>query len=261
MEKINLLDHGYLTLVDHCGSDESIVEAARMSTAKGFRSWDPYLECTECGAWWLTTQNCPCEHSMQDWRKVPRGDMGLLGYLRTNRHTTPFEMGTIIIECQAPIMVYREWHRHRTQSYNEMSARYTPLPDVNYIPTVERLMFNSKTNKQAGTVKGSRELTEVGAQSFREALIEQAASQQKVYEWSLAIGVPKELARCHLGVFRYSRMRASANLKNWLDFMTLRSDSTEQGKKAQYEIRQYANAVGRVIAHLFPRTWQLFVGG
>lgn len=260
MEQINLLDHGYLKYIDHCGSDEGIVESARMSTDKGFRSWEPYVECNICGCWWLSTENCPCEHSVTDWRNVPRGDMGLLSYLRSNRHTTPFEMGTIIIECQAPIMVYREWHRHRTQSYNELSARYTPLPDVNYLPTVERLMLNSKTNKQAGVVKGAEELTEENARSFQEGLKLIYYNQEMLYQTALTNGIPKELARVHLPVGRYSRMRVSANLKNWLDFMTLRSDSTEQGKKAQWEIRQYANAVGTIIAELFPRTWQLFVG-
>lgn len=53
---------------------------------------------------------------------------------------------------------------------------------------------------------------------------------------------------------------ASANLKNWLDFMTLRSDAVESGRKAQWEISQYANAVGKIIAELFPRTWELFIG-
>jgi thymidylate synthase (FAD) len=261
MERINLLDHGYMQYIDHCGSDEGIVEAARMSTDKGFRSWEPYVECTECGKWWLVGWQPLCEHPDQNWRKVPRGDMGLLSYLRANRHTTPFEMGTIIIECQAPIMVYREWHRHRTQSYNELSARYTPLPDVNYVPTVERLMLNSKTNKQAGVAKGAETLDETAAESYRKRLVEMYMAQEALYQYALNRGVPKELARVHLPVGRYSRMRASANLKNWLDFMTLRSDSTEQGKKAQWEIRQYANAVGTIIAELFPKTWQLFVEG
>ncbi len=81
-----------------------------------------------------------------------------------------------------------------------------------------------------------------------------------LYQAALTNGVPKELARVHLPVGRYSRMRASANLKNWLDFMTLRSDSTEQGRKAQWEIRQYANAIGELVAELFPRTWSLFIG-
>lgn len=70
----------------------------------------------------------------------------------------------------------------------------------------------------------------------------------------LSLGLSKELARVNTPVSRYSRMRASANLRNWLAFLTLRMDSA-----ARWEIRQYANAVGGFIAELFPRTWELFV--
>ncbi len=58
----------------------------------------------------------------------------------------------MVIEVKAPIFVFREWHRHRTQSYNEMSARYIPLPDENYMPSIDRLMAGANTattNKQA----------------------------------------------------------------------------------------------------------------
>ena len=184
------------------------------------------------------------------------GDEKLLRYLYENKHATPFEMAGLIIEVQAPIMVFREWHRHRTQSYNEMSARYTPLPDLNYIPTVERLMMNSKSNKQAGTVKGSELLDEAKAEIFRDRLHSAYREQEELYQSALHRGVPKELARLVLPVGRYSRMRASANLRNWLAFLTLR-----MADNAQWEIRQYANAVGNIISGLFPRTWELFVEG
>lgn len=268
-KRIDLLDYGYLKYVNHMGSDEEIIEDARMSTAKGFLGWGGNTgSCSVCGA----SQNDVLEGKSSSYctnaAGSPRhtwtfvsGDEKLLRYLRENRHTTPFEGCVLKIECQAPIMVYREWHRHRTQSYSEMSARYTPLPDVNYVPTVERLMLNSKTNRQAGTIKDAKELTEDKAELYRQNLIEEYKQQQELYEYALKCGVPKELARVHLGVGRYSRMRATANLKNWLDFMTLRSDFTESGKKAQYEIRQYANAVGGIIEELFPRTWALFVEG
>jgi thymidylate synthase (FAD) len=141
-------------------------------------------------------------------------------------------------------------------SYNEMSARYVPLPDVNYIPSVERLMINSKTNKQAGTIKGAEELTEEKAERFRTRLVGMYESQERLYQDALLGGVPKELARVHLPVGRYSRMRASANLRNWLAFLTLRMAET-----AQWEIRQYANAVGNLVAEKFPRTWELFSEG
>jgi thymidylate synthase (FAD) len=251
------LDHGYLEPVESWGSDERIVEAARMSTDKGFRSWAPYQECRTCHAWrfYGATDHDSCSGSSDhDWRDVPKGDFGLLSFLYGHRHSTPFEFAGLVIEVQAPIFVFREWHRHRTQSYNEMSARYTPLPDLNYVPTVERLMLNSKTNKQAGTVAGAAELTPEAAEGFRQALRENYAASEALYQLALLSGVPKELARVHLPVGRYSRMRASANLRNWLLFLTLRMD---QG--AQWEIRQYANAVGDLIAERFPRTWELFM--
>jgi len=244
-----VLDHGYVKLVESWGSDERVVEAARMSVDKGFLGWDPG-PCPECGGGDAreTCRACDCKGT------IP-GDARLLKFLYTHKHATPFEMAGMVIEVQAPIFVFREWHRHRTQSYNEMSARYIPLPDVNYVPTVERLLLNSTTNKQAGTVKGSVALTEESAQRYRSSLAEMYGGQERLYQQALYAGVPKELARVHLPVGRYSRMRASANLRNWLAFLTLRMEAG-----AQWEIRQYANIVGEIIEQLHPRTWALFTG-
>ncbi len=265
-----ILNHGYLELVEAWGSDERIVEAARMSTGKGFLGWGSF-RCEDCGhaenkrdAFLVNPYNpdslaydqcpkCGKKHCRVEGKE---GDEKLLAYLWSHKHATPFEMAGMIVEVKAPIMVYREWHRHRTQSYNEMSARYTPLPDENYIPTVERLMINSKTNKQAGTIKGAAELTDAAATRFRMELEDMYQQQERLYQSALQSGVPKELARIHLPVGRYSRMRASANLRNWLAFLTLR-----MAPEAQWEIRQYANAVGELVANAFPRTWELFVGG
>lgn len=219
---IDVLDHGSVKLVESWGSDERIIEAARMSTSGGFDGWEK--------------------------------DAKLLRFLWENKHATPFEMAGLIIEVQAPIFVFREWHRHRTQSYNEMSARYTPLPDVNYVPSIARLMINAGgTNKQAGTVKGADALTEENAQTFVLALNTAYRNAEELYQFALTTGVPKELARVHLPVGRYSRMRASANLRNWLAFMTLRC-----APNAQWEIRQYANAVAKLISEAFPRSFALW---
>ncbi len=228
---MQVLDHGFVRFVEKWGSDESIISAARMSTSKGFLGWGP------------------------DENGKP-GDEKLLRYLYENKHSTPFEMAGVVLEIQAPIFIFREWHRHRTQSYAEMSARYTPLPDVNYIPTVERLLVNSKTNKQAGVVSGAEILDESGAEWYREALRQIYIRDEELYQAALKSGIPKELARIHLPVGRYSRMRASANLRNWLGFLTLR-----EAPAAQYEIRVYANAVSDIIAELFPRTHALYVEG
>lgn len=257
---MQVLDHGSIDLVESWGSDERIIEAARMSTAKGFLGWDAG-RCPVCGGAGSTKGvglqvvldvSCiACEG-----KGTIAGDAKLLARLWKMNHATPFEMAGAIVEVQAPIFVFREWHRHRTQSYNEMSARYVPLPDINYLPTVERLMINSKTNKQAGVVAGSSELTESSAVEYLGLLERQYQQQQWLYEAALSRGVPKELARLHLPVGRYSRMRASANLRNWLAFLSLRLDPA-----AQWEIRQYAKAVHGILAERFPRTLALFDEG
>jgi thymidylate synthase ThyX len=173
-----ILDHGYLQYIERWGSDESIVAAARMSTGKGFLGWGGY-PCDECreahrlderdGLFRDLAAKQEAELCICKGTGKTIGDEKLLRYLWENKHHTPFEMAGLTIEVQAPIMVFREWHRHRVPfGYNEMSARYTPLPDVNYIPTVERLMIGSDgKNKQAGTIAGAGVLTEQQAQRFR----------------------------------------------------------------------------------------------
>lgn len=216
-----VLDQGYVQMIEAWGSDERVIEAARMSTNKGFQGWDT--------------------------------DEKLLAYLYNNKHATPFEMAGLVIEVKAPLFVFREWHRHRTQSYNEMSARYIPLPDENYAPTVERIVTGAAPtgNRQAqGTAEPADERA---ARVFLADLDNLYRHAQSVYEGGLALGVPKELARLVVPVGRYSRMRASANLRNWLAFLTLR-----MAPNAQWEIRQYAEAVGAIVRARFPRTYALF---
>lgn len=222
---ISVLDHGYVKLVESWGSDEAIIEAARMSTQGGFRGWET--------------------------------DAKLLRYLWEHKHSSPFEFAGMVVEVQAPIFMIREWQRHRTQSYSEASARYAPLPDVNYVPSVERLMIKAGgTNKQAGTIKGASTLDADSAELFRESLQDAYASAEVQYQDALQSGVPKELARLVLPAGRYTRMRASANLRNWLAFLSLRLDPA-----AQWEIREYAEAVCDLLECEFPLTLALFNEG
>lgn len=226
--EVKILDHGYVKYVEHWGSDERIIEAARQSTGGGFVSWEPY-------------------------EGHPNGDMGLLSFLHRMKHTTPFEMCGLTMEVQAPIFVFREWHRHRTQSYSEMSARYAPLPNFNYVPTLERTVVTAGKNKQAGAADGAEVLTEGMAENWLALLKDGYAYCERLYQFALSKGVPKELARLIVPVGRYSRMRASANLLNWFRFLSLR-----MAPDAQQEIGLYACAVGDLIARHFPRTWSLF---
>jgi thymidylate synthase (FAD) len=225
-QKIYVLDSGYVHFIESWGGGSSgiqeagIIEAARQSTQGSFRGW--------------------------------KEDEKLLNFLMKNQHNTPFEFAGMTIEVQAPIFVFREWHRHRTQSYNEMSARYTPLPDLFYTPSVDRIMLDQGgKNKQAGSVGGSEPLTEEFAKEFRLACQYSYMSFQRDYKWFLERGVPKELARITMPVGHYSRMRASANLRNWLAFLTLRMDPA-----AQWEIRQFANAVAQILNRQFPHTYE-----
>lgn len=228
--KIEVLDHGYVEFIEAWGKgkdpelandmERGIIEAARQSTQGSFRGWDT------------------------DWK--------LLNYLWAHDHESPFEFAGMVIEVQAPIFVFREWQRHRTQSYNEMSARYEPLPDLYYVPTVERVMMQQPGNKQA---EGSQSITEMDTRYFVDYLQTVYDEFSQDYKNTLALRVPKELARLSMPVGHYSRMRATTNLRNWLGFLTLRMDPA-----AQWEIRQFANTVGSIIAETFPRTWELFNG-
>lgn len=219
MSLTKVLDHGYCTLVESWGSDERIIEAARMSTAKGFLGWDH--------------------------------DERLLRYLWEHRHHTPFEMAGLVIEVYAPIFVAREWFRHRTQSYNELSGRYVELPDDYYIPSIERLMAGkqSKGNKQSSETGFTEKMAEILQLDIRH----QTEDARVCYERLLEGGLSRELARLVIPVNQYTRFRASANLRNWLGFLHLRLDAG-----AQWEIRQFAKAVAGHIQGLFPRTYDLF---
>ena len=260
---IKVLDHGYVNLVETWGSDERIIESARMSTDKGFQGWGTGESCYKCqsnpndsNGLWNRLDDVPpidpsCKVCLGTGKHV--GDERLLAYLYRNKHATPFEMAGLIVEVKAPIFVFREWHRHRTQSYNEMSARYIPIPDENYIPSIERIGMRGGKNKQA---QGLKDLDQNHAEYWARSLEIFYDTAQAFYQNGLEIGIPKELARLCIPVGRYSKMRASANLRNWLGFLTLRMDPA-----AQWEIREYARAVGEIISEKFPRTWELFQEG
>lgn len=265
VHEVRVLDHGYVRSVETWGSDEGIVEAARMSTQRGFEGWGPTTQCEHCGVGVAGNAGDVCTHKTDMGRGKEQkhsfvtksGDEKLLAYLWKNKHHTPFEMAGLTVEVQAPIFVVREWHRHRVPfSYNEASARYAPLPDLNYVPTVERLMLNSKTNKQAGTVSGAEELTEAEAEAFRQSLVSEYEVLERMYQSGLRLGVPKELARVLLPVGRYTRMRASSNVRGWLNFLALRAEP-----HAQWEIQQFAWAVHGMLSKEFPRTLALFDEG
>jgi thymidylate synthase (FAD) len=209
--KIDCLDHGFVRLIDSMGSDISVVRAARVS-------YD---------AAWRAGEN-------------EGSDKKLINYLWKNKHTTPFEAVTLTFEIKAPIFVFRQWHRHRTWSYNELSARYKELPEEFYVPLPENIGTQSANNKQARDL-GNKD-------SISPDIIRKSCEQSfYIYRMLIADGVPRELARSVLPVATYSHMFATVNLLNLLKFLTLRCDS-----HAQYEIRVYAEAMKEIANSIVP---------
>lgn len=137
-KEFKILDHGSLTLIDVMGQDETVIEAARMSTGRGFISWEPYRRCKNELCEEVQTLDgkvlIPNEHVNDyyclhpNWETLPNGDMGLLDTLWRKKHATPFEMGEMLFEVVAPLFVFREWHRHRTQCLAGNTKLFFDLP-------------------------------------------------------------------------------------------------------------------------------------
>ena len=245
--KIQVLDHGYVEFIEAYGTGKSGVGELDLALDPNVAGEIEIPYHYECGIIEAARQST--QGSFRGWET----DQRLLTYLYEHKHSTPFEFAGMIIEVQAPIFVLREWHRHRTQSYNEMSARYTPLPDLYYTPDYDVVMeraSRSEANKQASG-SGFKDPEDVGF--WIDALSEGYDTCEKIYKTALEKGIPKELARLIMPVGHYSKMRASASLRNWIAFLTLRMDPN-----AQWEIRQYAGAVHEIITNFFPRTAELF---
>lgn len=218
--RIDVLDHGFVRLVDSMGSDLSIVRAARVS-------YDA------------------------DWRagEDTGSDHRLINYLWANAHTSPFEAVSLTFEVKAPIFVFRQWHRHRTWSYNEVSARYTELPEESYVPAVAQITGQSSSNKQMRTNEQHPD-----AHLLQSMIEAQSYASFKAYQTMLELGCPRELARSVLPMGTYSHMFATVNLLNLFRFLTLRCH-----EHAQYEIRVYAEAMrelAKCVAPVAVAAWE-----
>jgi thymidylate synthase (FAD) len=196
------------------GSDQSIVRAARVSYDAAWRAGED-----------------------------EGSDHRLIKYLWRNGHTSPFEAVTFTFEVKAPIFVFRQWHRHRTWSFNELSARYRELPEEFYVPEPDVLGVQSTNNKQGRAEPVSPQW----AKSQAETIKASCSESFEAYKDLLAMGVSRELARSVLPVATYSHMFATVDLLNLLKFMTLRCDP-----HAQYEIRVYAEAMRDIIRPIVP---------
>lgn len=228
-EPLQVLDHGFVRVVDYMGDDEAIVQAARVSYGRG--------------------------------TKQVSNDAGLINYLMRHRHTTPFEMCEIKFHIKLPIFVARQWIRHRTANVNEYSARYSVLDREFYIPAYENLAAQSAANRQ-----GREDVLE--GDEAEEVLKTLKDDANRAYKHYIAMlnedeegntinperkGLSRELARMNLPLNVYTQWYWKIDLHNLLHFVSLRADP-----HAQYEIRAYADVILDVIKRWVPVTYDAF---
>jgi thymidylate synthase (FAD) len=214
-----VLDHGFIKYRHHMGDDLAIIHNARQS------------------------YDAPWSAGMDT-----KSDRNLMKYLMANGHNTPFEVNALTIQVKAPIFVFRQWHRHRTQSYNELSARYRKLDAEFYVPVLSQITTQSTDNKQMRTDEQNPH-----AVLIQNYILNQNTEAFAMYEILLGRGCPRELARSVLPVGTYSTMSATANLHNWMGFLKERLHP-----HAQYEIRVYAIEVFKILEELYPECMRTF---
>jgi thymidylate synthase (FAD) len=217
MKEIKCLDKGFVRLVDYMGNDSSIVQAARVSYGQG--------------------------------TKTSEEDEKLIRYLMRVKHTSPFEQVELKFHVKAPIFVFRQWHRHRTASINEISGRYTELKDECFLVDIQEIKSQSKNNKQGR----AEQLEDNIAQLILLSMEKEQETAFKTYSSYLENNLAKELARVNLPLSTYSEMYWKVNLHNLFHFLKLRMDS-----HAQKEIRVYAEALYNITKELVPIACKAF---
>ncbi len=210
--EIKVLDKGFVRLIDHMGSDLSVVNAARVSYGK-----------------------------MKD--SFEASDAKLVDFLAEHEHTSPFRHTALTLHVKAPIFVFRQWMKHRIGSeFNEISGRYVEFPeDEFFVPELFRRQ--AKVNKQGS----EGEIDAANRARALESYLEGCRGAVAHYKELLSLGVCREQARCVLPVALYSEVYWTVSLQAVAHFIRLRADS-----HAQWEIQQYAAAVRQVVEPLYP---------
>jgi len=215
LKRTEVLNEGYVELLDVMGSDETICDAARVS------------------------YNDASKRS---------NDRNLIRYMWSASHSSPFEQVVFQFRCKMPIFIARQWVRHRTARLNEISGRYSELPEEFYDYCEQGLPLQSQSNNQGSEVE--RVDSEPG---WLLAIKGHNQDGFQLYHELLEAGVSKEIARCHLPLSTYTQWYWQMDLHNLLHFLELRMDS-----HAQAEIRAYANAIYDMIKGYVPHVIEAF---
>ena len=217
-KEYQVLDKGFVRLVDYLGGDARVVQSARVSYGKGTKSY--------------------------------REDAGLIDYLLRNAHTSPFEQVVLTFHVKLPIFVARQWIRHRTARLNEISGRYSVMKDDFYVPGPEDIALQSTDNKQGR----SAEALEPGqAEKIRSAFAEGQNNAYSDYISLIDEGIARELARINLPLSTYTEWYWQIDLHNLFHFLKLRLDA-----HAQKEIRLYAEVLFDITKKVAPACCESF---
>ena len=213
-----VLNDGFIRLIDYMGSDESIVQAARVSYGKG--------------------------------TKKVHQDRGLIRYLMRHRHTTPFEMCEIKLHVRVPMDCWRQWIRHRTASVNEYSTRYSEAIDSAQLTGDDQWREQSRGNRQGST---GFLAPEVGSQ-LSEAESSLIQDSRRLYRQRLEAGVAREQARKDLPLSTYTEAYWKIDLHNLLHFLALRMDAHAQWEIRRYA----TVIGEQILSRWCPITWEAF---
>jgi thymidylate synthase (FAD) len=205
-------------MVDYMGSDERIVQAARVSYGSGTKSY--------------------------------RQDQGLIDYLLRNDHTSPFEQVIFTFHCKMPIFIARQWVRHRMARLNEISGRYSVMKDEFYIPAAEDISLQSEDNKQGRSVE---EVPAELRQQVIDLITKNARDSYDSYTGLIDKNIARELARINLPLNLYTEWYWQIDLHNLFHFLRLRMDG-----HAQKEIRDYANTMYNLASTVCPQAFESF---
>jgi thymidylate synthase (FAD) len=174
----------------------------------------------------------------------------LISFLYRNKHMSPFEHGQFICKADVPLRVRSEWHRHRTQSYNEVSTRYTEMTPRFYIPPIERPLVQEGKPGNYYFVAGSVEQYAVAKRTLERNSVDAYENYLRLLE----IGVAKEVASYNLPINLMTQFYFTASPRNLMQFLTLRNES-----HALFEIREAALQVEKIFAETMPLTYKAYI--
>jgi len=217
-KEFKVLDKGFVRLIDYLGGDKRIVQAARVSYGRG--------------------------------TKTIREDKGLIDYLISHQHTSPFEQVILTFHCKMPIFIARQWIRHRTARINEISGRYSVMADEFYVPAPDQVKYQSKSNRQG---RAEEDVPAELRQKVLDILTGEQKSAYENYRKLIDAGIARELARINLPLSLYTQWYWQIDLSNLFHFLKLRLDY-----HAQWEIRQYGKVIAEITKKVAPLAYEAF---